>query len=193
MADTNPMSQMHTLSNQFLIAMPNLGDPNFARTVTFMCEHNDEGAMGVVVNRPLDINLGEVLDQLGIEPANAQIAGQHVYQGGPVQNERGFVLHRPLGNWEATLAISDEVGLSASHDILEAIARGEGPDDYLVILGYAGWNAGQLDEEMGQNTWISGPAQTDILFRTPDEQKWIAAARHLGIDLSLMSSESGHA
>lgn len=187
------MAEMNTLSNQFLIAMPNLGDPNFTRTVTLICEHSDGGAMGMVVNRPLDITLGEVLEQLELEPADARIADQPVYQGGPVQNERGFVLHRPIGAWEATLAVNDEIGLSASHDVLEAIARGEGPEDYLVILGYAGWNGGQLEEEVSQNAWITGPAQADILFRTPDDQKWIAAARHLGIDLSLMSSDSGHA
>jgi len=182
-----------SLSNNFLIAMPALADPNFARTVTFICEHSNDGAMGLVVNRPTNLKLREILDQLGIAGASPTHAESPIYFGGPVQNNRGFVLHEPLGNWEATMAVTDTLGISTSRDILEALAHDKGPDRYLVTLGYAGWGAGQLERELTDNSWLNVPSASDILFTFPPEQRWKAAAKLAGIDLALLSAEAGHA
>ncbi len=189
------MEARDSLANHFLIAMPSLADPNFTRTVTYICEHGEEGAMGLVVNRPLELSFTELLSHVEIEPpARARAGGeQPIYQGGPVQNERGFVLHRPPGDWEASLAISAEIGLTMSRDIIEAIAEGSGPRDYLIALGYAGWGAGQLEEELAGNAWLNGPADPAVLFDTPVERRWEAAAAHLGVDLALLSTDIGHA
>lgn len=185
------MESRENLANHFLIAMPSLADPNFSRTVTYICEHGEDGAMGLVVNRPLELSLDELLRQVelggGADPARP------VYQGGPVQTERGFVLHRPPGEWEASLRLSAELGLTMSRDILEAIGKGRGPTDYLVALGYAGWGAGQLEEELARNAWLSGPADPAVLFDTPVERRWEAAAARLGVDLTLLSTDIGHA
>lgn len=181
------------LTNHFLIAMPSLADPNFSRTVTYMCEHNEDGALGIVINRPAELTLGELLDHLGIEAVDPRVGDRPVYLGGPVQRERGFVLHRPAGDWDASLRIADDVVLTTSRDILAAIARAEGPSQYLVALGYAGWGAGQLEAEMVENSWLSGPANASVLFEREAGQRWKAAAALLGVDLGLLSSESGHA
>ncbi|NIP71714.1 MAG: YqgE/AlgH family protein [Gammaproteobacteria bacterium] len=187
------MAVSTSLTNHFLIAMPQLADPNFFHTVTYICEHNRDGAMGIVINRPLELTLGEVLDHMGIDAEHRDAIGQTVYMGGPVQQERGFVLHRPASHWDATLAIADDIGVTTSRDILSAIARGEGPNNALVALGYAGWGAGQLEGEIAENAWLSGPADEHILFETPDEQRWEAAAALLGVDLNLLSGDAGHA
>ncbi len=187
---------MHTpeyLTNHFLIAMPGLADPNFYHTVTYICEHNGSGALGIVINRPLTTTLGEIFDHLKIQTKAPAIAQQVVYLGGPVQPERGFIVHRPLGDWDATLKITDDIGVSSSRDILAAIAEGTGPQRSLIALGYAGWGAGQLEQEMVQNAWLSGPADERILFALPVEQRWSAAAQLLGVDLNLLSSDAGHA
>ena len=181
------------LTNNFLIAMPALQDPNFFQTVTYICAHNEEGAMGVVINRPMDVGLGNVLEQMDIECAHQNISDIPIFDGGPVQRERGFVLHRPLSDWDALLTIDDEVGIATSRDILCAIARDEGPKDVLIALGYAGWGAGQLEQEISENAWLSVPADMGILFDTPAEEKWHAAAAHLGVDLSRLSHVAGHA
>ena len=191
--DTMSMSQVESLSNHFLIAMPALSDPNFHHTATFLCEHNDEGALGLVINRPTDLQLGDILEHMEIEAVHSDITRQAVYMGGPVQNDRGFVLHEPLGNWEATLKVTEETGVTSSRDILEAIAQGEGPEKTFITLGYAGWGAGQLEQELAANTWLNGPASTRIVFETPCEQRWEAAAALIGIDLNLISGEAGHA
>jgi putative transcriptional regulator len=183
-----------SLSNNLLIAMPALADPNFARTVTFICEHSSEGAMGLVINRPTNLKLREILDQLGIETGDSpHTAEMPVYFGGPVQNSRGFVLHEPLGNWEATMPITDTLGVSTSRDILEALAHNAGPDRYIVMLGYAGWGAGQLERELTENSWLNAPVASEILFTLPAEQRWKAAAGLAGVDLAMLSSEAGHA
>jgi len=187
------MSQHTYLTNHFLIAMPTLEDPNFAQTVTYVCEHSREGAMGIIINRPLELTLGDVFEQMSIESPNAGTNEQPVYAGGPVNAERGFVLHSPTDPWASTLAISDQVSVTTSRDILEAIAADKGPRDALVALGYAGWASGQLESEMAENSWLSGPADPDILFHLPVNHRWAAAARAIGVDLSLMSSEAGHA
>ncbi len=136
------MNEMNFLTNHFLIAMPSLKDPNFFHGVTYICEHNEEGAMGIMINRPLDIDLGEVLGQMRISNERPEVAKIPIYLGGPVQCERGFVLHKPHGQWEATLKVTAEIGVTSSRDILEAIARGEGPQQCLIALGYGGGAAG---------------------------------------------------
>jgi len=181
------------LTNQFLIAMPGLADPNFFQSVTYICEHSAAGALGIVINRPLSLTLGELLEHLQIPPARAAIAAIPTYSGGPVQQEQGFVIHTPVGQWESTLRVTETIGITTSRDILQALARGEGPDQVLIALGYAGWGAGQLEREMAENAWLSGPADPTILFQTPSEKRWAAAAALLGVDLSLLSGDAGHA
>ncbi|MCP5151397.1 MAG: YqgE/AlgH family protein [Ectothiorhodospiraceae bacterium] len=181
------------LVNHFLIAMPSLADPNFRRTVTFVCAHGEDGAMGIVINRPLDIDLGEVFDQMSITGGSDEVRARPVLQGGPVQRERGFVLHEPLGAWESVLPVTPEVGVATSRDILAAIAAGEGPRSALVALGYAGWGAGQLEREMVENAWLSGPADRELIFEVPFEARWESAVRRLGIDLDKLSAQAGHA
>lgn len=187
------MAAMTSLTNSFLIAMPGLTDPNFHHSVSYICEHNEHGAMGLVLNHPLDLDLGEVLGHLGMRSENPIVAGQQVYFGGPVQQERGFVLHRPVGEWNSMLAITDDIAVSTSRDILEAIAEGCGPKDVFIALGYAGWAAGQLEEEIAANAWLSGPASNEIIFSVPSEQRWRAAAALLGVDLDHLSDDVGHA
>lgn len=181
------------LANHFLIAMPSLADANFARSVTLICEHSVEGCMGIVINRLTDLHLSDIFDQLGIAPDKASHANDVVYLGGPVQSNRGFVLHEPLGEWESTLPVTDRFGVSTSRDILEAIAENRGPEKFIVALGYAGWGAGQLEREITENSWLSGPANRDIIFNLPVEQRWKAAAQLVGVDLATLSSEAGHA
>jgi putative transcriptional regulator len=187
------MTARFSLTNQFLIAMPALADPNFHGTVTYICEHNDQGAMGIVINRPLSLTLGEVLKQMHIPTEEDTIGRQVVFMGGPVQTDRGFVLHNPVGEWDSMLRINDELGITTSKDILEDIATGMGPKRMLVALGYAGWGAGQLEQELAENVWLCGPADTRIIFDTPWQQRWEAAAAVMGVDLNQISNQIGHA
>lgn len=180
------------LTNHFLIAMPTLADPNFYRTVTYICMHNEDGAMGIVINRPMNVELGDVLEHMKIGLDDHKARHIPVFEGGPVQRERGFVIHQPVGKWDAMLTIDDNLGITTSRDILGAIAKGEGPQDVFVALGYAGWGAGQLEREMADNAWLSTPANTDIIFHIPPNRRWQAAANQLGIDLRLLSSHAGH-
>jgi putative transcriptional regulator len=182
-----------SLTNHFLIAMPGLQDPNFSRTVTYVCEHTEQGAMGIVINRPMEIRLGEMLDQLDIQSKDRQVLDALVYLGGPVQPERGFVLHSGGEGFDSTLTITPEISVTTSRDVLEAIADGRGPAQRLIALGYAGWGGGQLEQEMSANAWLSGPADGEIIFKMPAEARWQAAANLLGVDLNLMSGEAGHA
>jgi putative transcriptional regulator len=187
------MADVTYLTGHLLIAMPAMADPNFVRTVTYICEHNDQGALGIVINRPLEMDLGEVFEQLSLPATDTGLARQPVLRGGPVQTERGFVLHEPSQNWDSTVEVSDSVHLTTSQDILAALARGAGPKRALMALGYAGWGAGQLEVEMSANAWLSVPGSATIVFDTPFEQRWSAAAGLLGINLATMSSEAGHA
>ncbi|MBK1649425.1 YqgE/AlgH family protein [Rhabdochromatium marinum] len=187
------MSVSTSLTNQFLIAMPGLQDPNFSRTVTYVCEHNTQGAMGIIINRPMDLRLGDVLEQLDIEPEMPRIAEQIVYQGGPVQTDRGFVIHAGADNFDSTLMVTPDLRVTTSRDILEALAKGTGPEHCLVALGYAGWTSGQLEKELSANTWLSGPIDHDTLFKAPASERLQAAAQLIGIDLNLLSGEAGHA
>lgn len=187
------MDESGYLTGQLLIAMPAMTDPNFAKTVTYLCEHSDQGALGLVINRPLDIDLGEVFAQLNLTDCDTDMSGRPVLFGGPVQMERGFVIHAPGGTWESSMTIDDSIQVTTSQDILVAMAEGCGPTRVAVALGYAGWGAGQLEQEITANSWLSAPADTDILFDTPFEDRWQKSARLLGIDLSTMSPDAGHA
>ncbi len=181
------------LTNHFLIAMPNLGDPNFFHTVTYICTHTEEGAMGIVINRPMDIDFGDILEHMSIESDHSLINHLPIFDGGPVQRERGFVIHPSTSRqWDTMLNVSEELNITTSRDIINAIANGEGPNQVLIALGYAGWGAGQLEHEIAENIWLSTPVDTHIIFQTPPKQRWHAAAACLGIDLTLLSSEVGH-
>lgn len=187
------MSQTTSLTSHFLIAMPRMEDPNFSRSVTYICEHNEDGAMGLVINRPIDMELGDVLRQLEVETRDDTVGRQPVHVGGPVLPDRGFVLHRPHGGWESTLHVSPNVAITTSLDILNAIAHGYGPRDLLFALGYAGWSAGQLESEMADNAWLTVPAEEHVLFELQADARWRAAADLIGIDPELLSGETGHA
>jgi putative transcriptional regulator len=180
------------LTRHFLIAMPAMADPNFSRTLTFICEHNERGALGVVVNRPIEVTLGTLLRQVEIVPPDSPLSEQPVFYGGPVSFDHGFVLHRPLGTWKSTLPVG-EIGLTSSRDILEAMAGGTGPADQIVVLGYAGWAAGQLEDEIKDNGWLTVAADTDVLFSVPPEQRYDAALKVLGVNRAFLSDEAGHA
>ena len=181
------------LTNHFLIAMPNMVDPYFARTLTLICEHSDKGALGVVVNRPIEMTLGTLFERLSLRLSSDILVNEPVYFGGPVQTDRGFVLHQPPGKWQATLAVHDRMGLTTSKDILEAVGQGGGPRKMLVTLGYSGWAAGQLENEIKQNAWLTVEARDAIIFDTPAEERLPAAMKLLGVDFAKLSEEAGHA
>ena len=173
--------------------MPGMADPNFSTTVTLICEHNDEGALGIVINRPTPLTMSGLFEQLSVEDPNPQAAELPVLSGGPVGMERGFVLHGSNYSYENTLAVSGDIHLTLSRDIIDAMATGDGPDKTLIALGYAGWEAGQLEGEMLANSWLNVPANPEIVFDTPFDKRWDSAARTLGIDISAMSTDAGHA
>ena len=181
------------LANQLLIALPTLSDPHFARGVALICQHDADGAMGVVVNRPSEYTLGDVLAQMGIETDDEALRGQVVLAGGPVHPERGFVVHDGTGQWDSTLPIADNLAVTTSRDILEAMARGSGPAHALVALGCAGWGAGQLEQELVEDSWLTAPADAEVLFALPLEARWQAAAGLIGVDMARMADYSGHA
>lgn len=187
------METTGTLASQLLIAMPGMADPHFSSTVTLICEHNDEGALGIVINRPLTLTLGGLFEQLELTEADPATAENPVLMGGPVGPERGFVLHDTANQYENSLPVSDDICLTLSRDIIDAMATGTGPAKSLVALGYAGWEAGQLESEMLANSWLNVPASTDIVFDLPFIDRWTAAASAIGIDLSRMSPDAGHA
>jgi putative transcriptional regulator len=184
---------MSSLEGQLLIAMPGMADPNFNETVTFICKHDADGAIGIVVNRPSDMSLGEVCTQLDLGNNLGDDAAQPVMNGGPVHPDRGFVLHLSSEAFDSTFDPEAEVKVTVSQDILKAIARGEGPKPALVALGYAGWGSGQLESEIAANAWLSAPASPAVLFETPIEQRWQAAASLLGVDIRQVTSYAGHA
>lgn len=181
------------LTHHFLIAMPSMTDPHFARSLTYICEHNEQGALGVVVNRPIDMTLRALFEQIEIPLRDDARADLPVYFGGPVQVDRGFVLHRPAGAWQSTLSVNRDVGLTTSRDVLQAVGEGKGPDQILVSLGYAGWAPGQLEQELSQNAWLTVPADVDLIFNLPAERRFAAAMDLLGIDLTRLSDDVGHA
>lgn len=183
------------LVNHFLIAMPELRDPNFNRTVTLICQHDENGALGVVINRPLDhLTLKDVFDQLDLSTLTSEsTAKSPIYYGGPVQQELGLVLHEGVGDWGSTLVIGDNLGLTSSRDVLESLSRSDGPGHSLMTLGYAGWGKGQLEQEMQENAWLSVEADCEILFSVPAQQRWTAAASKIGIDMNQLAPGVGHA
>lgn len=181
------------LTHHFLIAMPAMTDPNFANTLTYICEHNPEGALGIVINRPTGLTLSTLFEQIRIPLDDLALREVFVHFGGPVQADHGFVLHRPVGHWQSTLAVDRDIGLTMSKDVLEAVGRGEGPRDVLVSLGYSGWDAGQLEHELTQNAWLTVEADPEVVFELPVEDRLPAAVRLLGIDISRLSDDVGHA
>jgi putative transcriptional regulator len=184
--------QTINLTSHFLIAMPAMSDPNFSRTLTFICEHNERGALGIVVNRPIEVTLASLFKQVEIELPDTALAGQPVFYGGPVQFDHGFVLHRPVGAWKSTLPVG-EIGLTTSRDILEAMSAGQGPRQHLVALGYAGWAPGQLEDEILRNGWLTVKADLDVIFNVPPEERYGAAMSALGVNAANLSEEAGHA
>lgn len=181
------------LKQHFLIAMPHMADPTFSQTLIYLVEHSQDGAMGLVVNRPSGLNLSDVLEQLRPEQTPSALCHTlPIFSGGPVQTDRGFVLHPSDEQFQATLDLG-ELGMTTSQDVLFAIADGHGPKRHLVALGYAGWDAGQLEAELADNVWLSCPAQSHILFDLPHEQRLDAAAASLGVTLSLLTAQAGHA
>jgi putative transcriptional regulator len=191
--DTRSMSEAGYLTNQFLVAMPAMTDANFSQTVTFIWEHNHEGALGIIINRPLQMRLADVFEQLKLPMSPGVDGVQPVLQGGPVQTDRGFVVHHVGGDWEHSRKVSARVQVTTSPDILDAMARGAGPATAIVALGYAGWGPGQLETELTQNAWLTVPCDETILFNTPYSQRWHAAGRLLGIDVATISPHVGHA
>lgn len=176
--------------HQFLLAMPGGAGGNFNQSLSFIAEHNADGAMGLVINKPSDLTVNDMLSQMDINADTGH--NRPVYWGGPVQPERGFVLHRDGGHWESTLHVDHGLAITTSRDVLEAIGNGCGPTDYLITLGYAGWADGQLEDEMLANSWLSAPADAQIIFSTPIAERWSAAARLLGVQPHQLSAHAGH-
>lgn len=215
----NKAMPMNSLENQLLIAMPSLGDPYFTKTVTYICEHNEEGAMGLIINLPVNITLSDLLDKIEPdEPIGEQLNDdvgrsvgeatvlidkappdennslqQLVLSGGPIAQQRGFVLHSSQTGWNSSLSLSEEIMITTSKDILMALGTEKAPEQFMVTLGYAGWGPGQLEQELQENSWLTTPATSDILFDTPIEQRWKKATEKMGIDLAHLSSDIGHA
>jgi len=192
-ADTRTMDSDSLLTNQLLIAMPGMEDPNFSSTVTLICEHNNDGALGIIINRPLSLKLSSLFDQLSVEDVDPVAANNPVMSGGPIGTERGFVLHDKTHSFENTLSVSDDIQLTLSRDVIDAMATGIGPQKSLIAIGYAGWDSGQLEEEMLANCWLNVTATPELVFSTPFADRWDSAARLLGVDLASISPEAGHA
>ena len=185
------------LTNQFLIAMPGMADDTFAGAVVYLCEHTEKGALGLVINKPIDIKLRNLFEKVDLSLDRQDLADAPVYFGGPVQTERGFVLHEKLAGdgivYNSTLTIPGGLEMTTSKDVLEAQSNGGGPTRVLVTLGYSGWGAGQLEDEMGRNGWINVGATPEVIFETPVEKRYERALSLLGIDMRMLSQEAGHA
>ncbi|WP_026377445.1 YqgE/AlgH family protein [Aestuariibacter salexigens] len=185
---------MQTFENQFLIAMPSLDDPYFSRSLTYICEHNEDGAMGIVINQPVGMTLKELLEQTEqdaiVLPEKAETP---VLAGGPVSRDRGFILHTTQSGWSSSLQLTSDIMVTTSKDILSALGNNNAPDKAIVALGYAGWSGGQLEHEIQHNSWLTVEADLDILFNTPVTEKWEKAVKKLGIDIWQLGPEAGHA
>lgn len=181
------------LTHHFLIAMPSMQEGIFAGTITYICEHNENGALGIVVNRPTTLTLDDMFNQINIPMHQPAVGKMPVYFGGPVQTERGFVLHDTPGNWQSTMHINDRIALTTSKDILEAVGQGTGPRNLIISLGYAGWDQGQLEHEVTENAWLTVPASEHILFDLPSEERLPAAMALLGVDYLSLAEGAGHA
>lgn len=183
------------LSRQFLLAMPGMVSGELASTVIYVCEHTERGALGLVINRPTDLTVGDLLERIDLKLSlEIGLVGESpVFFGGPVQTDRGFVLHMPRGEYNSSIALGDDVALTTSRDILQDVANGHGPAQMLVTLGYAGWGSGQLEDEMARNAWLNVMASNDVLFNVPAEERYDAALAQLGINASMLTSHVGHA
>ena len=181
------------LTDHFLIAMPAMDDPYFSKSLIYIAEHNEQGALGIIVNRPINMTLATLFEKIEVPLESAELANLPVFFGGPVQTDRGFVLHRPLGAWQSTLAVNREVGLTSSRDVLQAVARDGQPHEIMISLGYSGWGAGQLESELAQNAWLTVPAEPFILFDLPCEERLASAMEMLGIDFINLAGQAGHA
>ncbi|PJC99486.1 YqgE/AlgH family protein [Janthinobacterium sp. BJB1] len=183
------------LANHFLIAMPAMQDPIFGGTVVYVCEHNENGVLGVVINKPTDMTMEVLFERIDLKLAagsDTPIINEPIMFGGPVQDDRGFVLHTPGARYSSSLTVTDEIAFTTSIDVLEAVANGDGPERMLVSIGYSGWSPGQLEDEIGRNGWLTVGASADILFDFPIEQRYVAAIKLLGIDPLMLASEAGH-
>ena len=187
-----PATEPIDLSNQFLMAMPGMVDGEFAGTVIYLCEHGPKGALGLVINRPTDLSVAGLLEKIDLKLEIALPQSASVYFGGPVHTDRGFVLHSPAGSFSSSIQLG-QLALTTSRDVLQAVAEGNGPEKMLVTLGYAGWGAGQLENELAQNAWLTVPASPDVIFSTPPEDRYSAALKLLGIDPAMLSGVAGHA
>jgi putative transcriptional regulator len=187
------MAIMSSLANNLLIAMPSMSDPNFERSVIYLCEHHVQGSVGLIVNRPMQYPLSIVFEQLSIEPIRVEQNTLPLLFGGPVQPERGFVIHKQVGGWRSSLFLQDEVTVTTSNDIIRAIAQDAGPKDVLVTLGYASWTEKQLEREIMDNVWLVCPYKSEILYEVPFEKRWEYAASTIGIKMSQFISKAGHA
>lgn len=187
------MNSTLSFRNQLLIAMPAMRDPHFTHTVTLVCQHDEEGAFGITINRPTDLQLSTLLDQLEIEINDPVLAKRPVLSGGPVQSDQGFVLHDSPNGWESTMKVADDLFITSSKDVLVDIAKGTGPDNFLLVLGCSGWEAGQLEQEIKDNTWLTCPATHEIIFKMPYPHRWRGAAATLGVDVNLLGVAAGHA
>ncbi|KQV90973.1 hypothetical protein ASD15_02650 [Massilia sp. Root351] len=184
------------LANHFLIAMPAMQDPVFGGTVVYVCEHNENGVLGVVINKPTDMTMQVLFERIDLEPAPSlapAIVDEPIMFGGPVQDDRGFVLHTPGARYSSSLTVTDDVAFTTSIDVLEAVARGAGPERMLVSIGYSGWSPGQLEDEISRNGWLTVGADAHILFEVPVEERYFAAMKLLGFDPLMLASEAGHA
>jgi len=181
------------LTGQFVIAMPGLADPNFFQTVIYVFSHNESGAMGIIINRPLNIALGEVFSQINLPADDTNLSNLVVYDGGPVKTDCGFVVHKPGIQWKSSITVSKNIEVTTSRDILEAISVGKGPEEFFIALGYTGWGAGQLEHEIMENSWLNTPSDVEIIFNTPAQRRWEFSASVLSVNMHDISSQIGHA
>lgn len=192
----SPVQSQLNLANHFLIAMPSMNDPIFGGTVVYICEHNDKGVLGVVINKPTDMTMDVLFDRIDLKVTDSlrpSVVDEPIMFGGPVQDDRGFVLHSPGGRYSSSLSVTDDVAFTTSIDVLEAVANGTGPQRMLVSIGYAGWSPGQLEEEIARNGWLTVGADARVLFDLPIEERYNAAIKLLGIDPLMLATEAGHA
>ncbi len=192
-ATATPPASFPSLANQFLVAMPNMLDPNFSGAVVLLCEHTENGALGMIINKPTDLTLDTLFERIEIPLHNPKLHHLPLYYGGPVQVERGFVLHSPVGKWSSSLQIAPSLGMTTSKDVLQAAAQAEGPEQILITLGYSGWGAGQLEQEIAQNAWLNLPIRHDLIFDVAPELRFVTAYQMLGVDPLQMSTQAGHA
>lgn len=185
------------LTNHFLVAMPSMQDPYFKHSVIYICEHNEEGAMGLMINAPIDVTVGGMLKQVEVEAAYPQShtdsLKRPVFNGGPISEDRGFILHRPKDHYESSIRMTDDITVTTSKDILTVLGTDAEPSGYIVALGYAGWSPGQLEDELAENSWLTIEADPELIFNTPVNEKWDKAIQKLGFNPHQLSAQSGHA